>query len=80
MLSIILATREALAVYTVIEIYSGPSLRYELSFGTSLTKVSRDGCKVFYMLMKNKKIDLLFYNYFMIISFLLTTKANNTKC
>ena len=44
----------ALIVYTVLRIKSGPSLCYELSFGSSLAKVSRDGCKVFLCVIKEK--------------------------
>ena len=39
-------SRDAPVVYIALRIYSGPSLYYELSFGSSLSKVSRNGCKV----------------------------------
>ena len=45
---------------------------YELSFGTSLAKVSCDGCSFLYV----KKSE--HFNYFLYI--LLITMANNTKC
>ena len=40
----ILASREVPVGYTALKIKSVPSLDYEFSFGTSLARVSRDGC------------------------------------
>ena len=45
----ILASMDVPVGYTALEIKSLPSLGYEHSFGTSLAKVSCDGCKVFYV-------------------------------
>ena len=45
---------------------------YEVSFGTSLAKVSRDGCNFFCV----KKSENLIYLFFFT---LITAKANNTK-
>ena len=45
----IFASREAPVGYSAMQIESLPSLGYELSFGTSLNKVSRDSCIVFYV-------------------------------
>ena len=77
----ILASLKVLAGHTALTIKSLPSFGYELSFGTSLVKVSRDGFKVFYVC---KKCAIYYYFFIVVILviffFLLATKANNTKC
>ena len=45
----ILASMEAPSGHTVLKIISLPSEGYELSFGSSLAKISRDGCIIFYV-------------------------------
>ena len=57
-----------------------PSLGYELSFGNSLAKCSRDGRKVFYVWKKSEQFDLLHFNYFILNICSLTAIANYIKC
>ena len=43
---------------------------YELSFGASLAKVGREGCKVFYVWKKSVHFDFVFVFCFIFIHFI----------
>ena len=62
-----LASNEAIVGHMAFKIKSLPSLGYELSLGTSLSKISRDGCKVLYVRMKSEQFEILCFDYFILL-------------